>query len=108
MENLPRRTLDGILRRVPCARRWGRGPARDDWRGAMVVAARAFGRLAIGLPWSGMLSDSSCVALFGCASQKKLCARFHALNPRAIFEFDRRYKWIQGTPCRARVRATRI
>ena len=35
-------------------------------------------------------------AVLGCASQKDLCARFHAVNPGTIFELDRSYKWMQG------------
>ena len=35
-------------------------------------------------------------AALGCASQKDLCARFHAVNPGTTFELDRSYKWMQG------------
>jgi hypothetical protein len=44
-------------------------------------------------------------ALLGCASQKDLCARFHAVNPDTAFDLDRSYKWMQG---RAQPRSARV
>jgi hypothetical protein len=44
-------------------------------------------------------------AALGCASQKDLCARFHAVNPGTTFELDRSYKWMQG---RALPRSVRL
>jgi adenylate cyclase len=35
-------------------------------------------------------------AVFGCASQKDLCAQFHRVNPGTTFDLDRSYKWMQG------------
>jgi hypothetical protein len=44
-------------------------------------------------------------ALLGCASQKDLCARFHAVNPQTTFDLERSYKWMQG---RAQPRSARV
>jgi hypothetical protein len=44
-------------------------------------------------------------ALLGCAAQKDLCARFHAVNPATEFDLDRSYKWMQG---RAQPRSARV
>jgi hypothetical protein len=44
-------------------------------------------------------------ALFGCASQKDRCARFHRVNPGSTFDLDRSYKWMQG---RAQPRSARV
>jgi hypothetical protein len=44
-------------------------------------------------------------AALGCASQKDLCARFHAVNPGTTFELERSYKWMQA---RALPRSVRL